>query len=108
MTFDPVGNPSHYSEGRTYEPIDVIEDWGLGFHLGNALKYISRSGRKGDEIEDLAKAVWYIEREIDLNRSLSKKRDDISTIVDKASFYCSQSGQSYLQEYGNGFDDPLK
>lgn len=61
---DRVDHPAHYTEGRRYEPIDVIEDWGLGFHLGNALKYISRAGRKGDAREDLEKAVWYLNREI--------------------------------------------
>lgn len=63
---DPVDRPAHYSEGRRYEPIDVIEDWGLGFHLGNAVKYIARCGRKEgeDPSECLRKAVWYLEREI--------------------------------------------
>jgi hypothetical protein len=108
VTFDPIENPSHYSEGRKHEPIDVIEDWGLGFHLGNALKYISRAGRKTDELEDLAKAIWYIEREIDLKRELSKAKINDKDLVDEASYYCSSSGQRYLQEYGNGFDDPLR
>ena len=62
--FDPVARPSHYAEGRQYEPIDVIEDWALGFHEANALKYISRSGRKDNQIQDLEKAVWYLERRI--------------------------------------------
>ena len=61
---DPVKHPSHYTEGRKYEPIKVIEDWKLDFCLGNALKYISRAGRKEDEIEDLKKARWYIKRRI--------------------------------------------
>ena len=61
---DLVNQPSHYISGRSIEPIQAIEDWGLGFHLGNAVKYISRAGRKGDEREDLKKAVWYIERYI--------------------------------------------
>ena len=65
MTHDPVNRPSHYAEGRKYEPIAVIEDWSLGYHLGNALKYISRAGRKQNTIEDLRKAVWYVNREID-------------------------------------------
>lgn len=62
----PVARPAHYSEGRSHEPIDVIEDWGLGFHLGNAVKYIARCGRKEgeDPSECLRKAVWYLEREI--------------------------------------------
>lgn len=62
--YDSVNRPSHYTEGRKYEPIEVITDWKLDFCLGNALKYISRAGRKQDEIEDLKKAQWYIERKI--------------------------------------------
>lgn len=63
MTFDPVNKPSHYVEGRQFEPIAVIEDWGLGYHLGCALKYISRAGRKSDNAaQDISKAIWYLER----------------------------------------------
>ena len=66
VTHDSINHPSHYVEGRKYETIDVIEDWGLGFRLGNALKYISRAGRKDPSktAEDLRKAIFYIEREI--------------------------------------------
>lgn len=60
-----VQHPNHYCEGRKYEPIDVITDWGLDFSLGNAVKYISRAGRKGDKVEDLEKAKFYIQYEID-------------------------------------------
>ena len=60
--FDPVQKPAHYVEDRKYEPIDVIEDWKLNFHLGNAMKYIARAGRKTDEREDVSKAVWYLTR----------------------------------------------
>ena len=61
---DIVQNPAHYTEGRKYEPIDVIEDWELPFHLGNALKYIARAGRKDPNKvrEDIKKAIWYLER----------------------------------------------
>lgn len=59
-----ISHPSHYSEGRKYEPIDVIVDWNLSFSLGNCIKYISRAGRKIDAIEDLEKAKWYLEYEI--------------------------------------------
>lgn len=64
---DMINSPSHYAEGRNYEPIDVIEDWDLDFCLGNALKYISRAGRKDPtkEIEDLKKSVYYINRKIE-------------------------------------------
>ena len=62
---DPVSSPSHYTSG-SIETIDVIEDWKLGYHLGNAVKYISRSGKKDPlkTVEDLKKAIWYLERKI--------------------------------------------
>jgi len=59
---DPINNPSHYTDGG-YETIDFIEKMQLGYHLGNAVKYISRAGKKtADPIEDLNKALWYLER----------------------------------------------
>ena len=62
---DNVNHPSHYTSGKI-EVIDFIEDKELGFHLGNAVKYISRAGRKNPDktVEDLRKAVWYINRQI--------------------------------------------
>ena len=62
---DPVNRPAHYTDGKI-EVIDFIEDKKLGFCLGNAIKYISRAGKKdpSKEIEDLNKAKWYIERRI--------------------------------------------
>lgn len=57
-------HPSHYKAGGL-EAIDVIEAFGLNFRLGNAIKYILRAGRKGAIVEDLKKARWYINREID-------------------------------------------
>lgn len=63
--FNTVYHPAHYTAGRKYEPRKVIADWGLNFNLGNAVKYISRAGRKGDKIEDLQKAIQYIEFEIE-------------------------------------------
>ena len=58
-----VNHPSHYNIGK-YEAIDVIEDWQLNFNLGNTVKYISRAGHKDDIVQDLKKALWYLEREI--------------------------------------------
>lgn len=58
---DPIHWPAHYNQGRI-QPIDVIEDWGLGFCLGNAVKYIARSAHKGTRDEDLKKAIWYLQR----------------------------------------------
>ena len=62
---DPVNHPSHYTDGKI-EVIDFIEDKKLGFHLGNAVKYIARAGKKDPdkEIEDLEKAAWYVHRRI--------------------------------------------
>ena len=63
---DNVNHPSHYTDGKI-EVIDFIEDKGLNFHRGNAVKYIARAGKKdpAKEIEDLGKAVWYLQREIE-------------------------------------------
>lgn len=63
-----VNHPNHYGGDNVYETIKVIEAWGLDFHLGNSVKYISRAGKKDTdkEIQDLEKAKWYLERKIEL------------------------------------------
>lgn len=63
---DTVAHPAHYGGDTTYEAIKVIEAWGLGFRLGNTVKYISRAGKKhtGKRLEDLKKARWYLDRDI--------------------------------------------
>lgn len=61
---DNINKPKHYNMGEI-EPIDVIEDWRLDYHLGNAVKYIARCEYKENKINDLKKAIWYIEREIE-------------------------------------------
>lgn len=65
MMNNAIKHPSHYAEGRKYEPKDVIRDWGLNFNLGNAVKYISRAGRKDDIVQELKKAQEYLQFEID-------------------------------------------
>mgnify|MGYP004660204211 CR=1 FL=1 len=74
--FDSVTNPKHYTEGRKYEPIDVAEDWGLDkdAYLFNALKYISRAGRKRDALEDLKKARFYLDKMILMMESADKTK----------------------------------
>lgn len=62
---DLITHPAHYTAGRRYEPKDVIRDWELNFNLGSAVKYISRAGRKDDMIQDLKKAIQFIQFEID-------------------------------------------
>lgn len=72
---DPVNNPTHYTDGGI-ETIDYIEAKGLGYHLGNAVKYISRAGKKGTNqgLEDLRKAQWYLARAIEKNEYASPSR----------------------------------
>jgi hypothetical protein len=60
--------PSHYQRYDP-EPITVIERWGLGFALGNVLKYIVRAKHKGAELRDLRKALWYLARHIDVREA---------------------------------------
>lgn len=61
-----INHPKHYGGDNTYEAIKVIEAWDLDFSLGNTIKYISRAGKKdkAKEIEDLKKALWYLDRKI--------------------------------------------
>lgn len=80
---DNIKHPSHYVEGRKFEPKDVIRDWGLNFNLGNAVKYLARAGRKAELIEDLKKAQQYIQFEIEAieaeskNANLEKMRETL-------------------------------
>jgi hypothetical protein len=73
MEHDPVNQPKHYTAhparcecGKSIECIQITEH--MGFNLGNALKYIWRCDLKNNANEDLAKAVWYITREIERRR----------------------------------------
>jgi len=64
MEQDPINHPAHY-KGNGIESIEVIEAFELGFNLGNVVKYVLRAGKKGSPIEDLRKARWYLDREIE-------------------------------------------
>ena len=59
-----VNHPKHY-QGNNFEVIDIIEDFGLNFSLGSAIKYILRAGKKDDRNQDLEKAIWYLQREVE-------------------------------------------
>jgi hypothetical protein len=63
---DPVNQPAHYKVGGI-ETIDFIEAKALNYNLGNAIKYITRADHKGSKAQDLAKAIWYLRREITNN-----------------------------------------
>lgn len=73
MTEEHVNHPKHYNNGK-FEVIDVIEDWKLGFCLGNAIKYIGRADHKGNKLEDLKKAQWYLNREIEQLEKQAKEK----------------------------------
>lgn len=63
MSADPINHPSHYvAHPSGVECITVTEH--LSFCVGNAIKYLWRAGLKGDAIEDLKKARWYVDREL--------------------------------------------
>jgi len=65
---EQVNHPQHYGgQDNPYEAIKVIDAWDLGFSLGNTVKYISRAGKKGKdkELEDLRKALWYLQHHIE-------------------------------------------
>jgi hypothetical protein len=60
-----VNHPAHYNHGK-FETIDVIEDWELDFNCGNTIKYISRHMHKNTPVKDIEKAIWYLERRLEL------------------------------------------
>lgn len=68
------GNSLHYEATGEYDLIDIISDYKLNFNRGNVLKYIIRAGKKDDELQDLHKALDYIQREIQYVRELRDKQ----------------------------------
>lgn len=68
MSYEKINQPDHY-KGNGMKAIDVIEAYDLNFSLGSAIKYILRAGSKPNESleEDLSKAIWYLQREIERN-----------------------------------------
>jgi hypothetical protein len=73
-----VSHPPHYNSGKI-EVIEAIEDWQLGFHLGNVVKYVARAGKKdpAKEVEDLEKSRWYLNRKIELLQAERDKREPV-------------------------------
>lgn len=85
---DSVNHPSHYGgKDNPYEAIKIIRHYGLGFNLGNVLKYILRAGKKDPdkELEDLRKAVWYLQKEIEWREEDLKPKTKPKTIKTLAS-----------------------
>jgi len=65
---DMVNHPAHYKLGGI-ETIDFIEAKKLNYHLGNVVKYITRADLKGERLENLKKAKWYLDREIESSQT---------------------------------------
>ena len=96
---DMVRNPTHY-QGITLETIDVIEDFKLNFNLGNSIKYILRCGKKdiNKSVEDLKKAIWYLDREIHNLETLNidrNKKNTSSTVTNKPAVLHYDDGVIY-------------
>ena len=68
-----VNHPKHYMSANGLEAIDVIDAFGLDFNLGNTVKYILRAGKKGDALEDLCKAQWYLVHEIETRKARNRE-----------------------------------
>lgn len=64
LKIDMINHPPHYKSEAGIEAIDVIEAFNLDYHLGCAVKYILRHENKGDPLQDLKKAQWYLNRKI--------------------------------------------
>jgi Protein of unknwon function (DUF3310) len=79
---DPaVDHPDHYGgKDNPYEVIKVVEAWRLNFHRATAIIYMARAGKKQDELQDLKKARWYLDREI---QNLEKHRDEQTSAADR-------------------------
>lgn len=86
-----VTNPEYYTNTEI-EPIEVIEEWGLSFHLGSVVKYIKRAGDKpgNPAVNDLKKAQWYLTREI---HRLSRKEPVKDVAVEKKAMAKKKSGK---------------
>lgn len=73
MSSEKINHPPHYNQSHI-EPIAVIDAWQLSFCLGNTVKYIARAPHKGSQLEDLKKAQWYLNHEIQSLEKLEKSK----------------------------------
>jgi RNA polymerase-interacting CarD/CdnL/TRCF family regulator len=71
----------HYQTGKDYDIIDVCKDYALNFNKGNILKYIARAGKKDNELQDLRKALDYLQREISYLED--KQKEYIKQTIDR-------------------------
>lgn len=85
---EKVKNPLHY-QGKSIEAIQVIDEFGLSFSLGNVIKYILRAKKKGNYVQDLEKAKWYLEHEINKHTPIEV---EIPTINEDDTFNAELNG----------------
>lgn len=78
---ETVNHPQHYGGDSPLEAIKVIEYHNLGFCLGNVVKYVLRSDKKGNQLQDLKKAKWYLDREIEKLERSAKIQDSIADFM---------------------------
>jgi hypothetical protein len=85
-----INHPPHYTFGEKFEVIDIIDDWGLafGFCIGSAIKYIARAKHKGNRLEDLKKARWYINHLLECIRNPTISIEKSSMLINE---YTSES-----------------
>lgn len=99
-------NPNYYKDTEI-EPIDVIEDWNLGFNLGSTIKYIKRAGKKdgNSRLQDLLKIKWYVEREIkneEKNEAFEDVKDYFKHDVNKTD-YITTVNQDDIEKFWEEF-----
>lgn len=104
-TAEAVNHPAHYGGAdNPYEAIKVIEAWGLGFCLGNTVKYISRAGKKDDVLQDLKKARWYLDREITNRQQPTPERTEM---IDTARAFQQAFHDTPVREFHEVFGHPV-
>jgi len=85
--------PKYYKRG-SIQPWDFVRDQGLNFHLGNVVKYVCRAGHKFDDIDDLEKAIHYLQNEVEFRTS-----QRVQELIQ-----CEELSDSHIEEYAKEFD----
>lgn len=93
-----INHPLHYGGDTTYEAIKVIQAWDLDFCLGNAVKYICRAEKKGNTLEDLKKAAWYLARAIESREASPSQKRLLSR--EKQEYWGIADGDSMIHRWG--------
>jgi len=86
-----INHPIHY-QGKSIEVIEIIDEFDLSFSLGNVIKYILRSKKKGNMVQDLEKAKWYLEHEINKHKPIVEKPMAIPSLPIDENFIAELNG----------------